>query len=138
MDPTGLKGCRRLSIKAAMTSSKVQDGGERSVKTRVVVVILSLDHRNLYMWMKVTTHTCGIEILSPTQYACVVDYACAVANLVYKRSAIPTRFRKNGLTGNRTRTTCMTGRDTKPLYCQPFLSRYIDHRNLYMGRKDGR
>ena len=134
MDPTGLKGCRRLSIKAAMTSSKVQDGGERSVKTRVVVVILSLDHRNLCMWMKVTTHTCGTEILSPAQYACVVDYACAVANLVYKRSetknmqifpnlAIPTRFRKNGLTENRTRTTCVTGRDTKPLYCQPFLSR---------------
>ena len=126
MDPTGLKGCRRLSIKAAMTSSKIQDGGERSVKTRVVVVILSIDHRNLYMWMKVTTHTCGIEILSPAQYA--------VANLVCKRSetknmqifpnlGFPTRFRKNGLTGNRTRTTCVTGRDTKPLYCQPFLSR---------------
>ena len=85
----------------------------------------------IYVWMKFTTHTCGTEILSPAQYACVVDY---VANLVYKSSetknmqifpnlAIPTRFRKNGLTGNRTRTTCVTGRDTKPLYCQPFLSR---------------
>ena len=83
------------------------------------------------MWLKVTTHTCGTEILSPAQYACVVDYACAVANLVYKRSetknmqifpnlAIPTRFRKNGLTGNRTRATCVTGRDTKPLYYQPY------------------
>ena len=27
MDPTGLKGCRRLSINATMTSSKIQNGG---------------------------------------------------------------------------------------------------------------
>ena len=48
---------------------------------------------------------------------------------VFPNLAIATRFRKNGLTGIRTRVTCMTSRDTKALYYQPFLS--IGHQLLF-------
>ena len=27
---------------------------------------------NIYMWMKVSTYTCGTEFLSPAHYACAV------------------------------------------------------------------
>ena len=54
--------------------------GERSVKSRVVVVILRTDHRNLYRCTKVLAQTCGTEFLSPAHYACAVHYERAKVN----------------------------------------------------------
>ena len=69
-----------------VTSSKIQDGACWSGHTRVVAVILDVDHRNLYTCTKVLAQTCGTEFLFPAQYACAVHYACAEENFKEKRS----------------------------------------------------
>ena len=71
-----LKGCRRrYCLKAIVLScqSKIQDGGlarralgERSDRTRNLVTY-NYVKLNLYMWMKVTTHTCGTELTTHAQ-----------------------------------------------------------------------